>query len=329
MSTRLKLVCIAACAAAPAFTRAQSASNEGYVTTADGVRLSYSVVGSGSQTVIVPGRLFLLRGLSPLAAGRRLIFYDTRGRGKSDPVHDPKRETIGDDVRDLEAVRAHFGAGKTSVIGYSYMGLLVMLYTLEHPDRVERAVQLGPVPMRFDARYPPALSESYAAAVDLAGVKRLDSLRTSGFDRSHPREYCEADWEVNRVALVGDPAHAGRLSVTKSELCAMPNEWQVNQTPHFQAMFASIQLLGLDSAGVRGVTMPVLTVHGTRDRNAPYGGGREWAMRLPNARLVSVKGAAHQSFDEFPEIVLPAIDAFLRGNWPPSAERVTSIVPAP
>jgi proline iminopeptidase len=327
MTTRLKLFCIAACAAAPAIVLAQPASSEGYVTTADGVRLSYTIVGSGNQTVIVPGRLFLLRGLSPLATGRRLVFYDTRGRGKSDAVHDPKRETILDDVRDLETIRAHFGAGKASVVGYSYMGLLVMLYTLDHPDHVDRVVQLGPVPMRFDATYPPGLSESYAAAVDPAGVKRLDSLRKGGFDRSHPREYCEADWEVNSVALVGDATHADRLGLTKGELCAMSNEWQVNQTPHFQALFASIQLVRLDSAGVRRATMPVLTVHGTRDRNAPYGGGREWAMSLPDARLVTVRGAAHQSFDEFPEIVLPAIETFLRGRWPSVAEKVTALMP--
>jgi proline iminopeptidase len=199
-----------------------------------------------------------------------------------------------DDVRDLEAVRAHFRANRVSVIGYSYMGLLVMLYALEHPDHVERVVQMSPVPMRFDVRYPPGLVEDYAAAVDAAGVKRLDSLQKAGFDRSHPKEYCEADWEVNRFAL---------------------------------ATIASIKPISLDASAVRGATMPVLTVHGTRDRNAPYGGGREWAVSLPNARLLTVRGAAHESFDEFPDVVLPAIATFLKGAWPARAEKITTLVP--
>ena len=69
---------------------------------------------------------------------------------------------------------------------------------------------------------------------------------------------------------------------------------------------------------------PVLTIHGTRDRNAVYGAGREWAYLLPNARLLTIEGAAHQSFAEQPDLVRPAITAFLRGDWPEKAEKVTA-----
>jgi len=50
-------------------------------------------------------------------------------------------------------------------------------------------------------------------------------------------------------------------------------------------------------------------------------------MRLPNARLLTVPNGAHQSFDEYPEIVIPAIDQFLKGSWPAAAEKVTALVP--
>jgi hypothetical protein len=56
--------------------------------------------------------------------------------------------------------------------------------------------------------------------------------------------------------------------------------------------------------------------------------GREWALTLPNARLLTIKEGAHQSFDEFREIVVPAVRGFLEGNWPEGAERVTSLNPA-
>ncbi|MGA8075098.1 MAG: alpha/beta hydrolase [Candidatus Acidiferrales bacterium] len=92
-------------------------NHEGYVTTDDGVRIFYQVVGDGPQTVVLPGRLFLIHTLRQLVAGRRLIFYDTRARGRSDPVHYAKRETIMDDVRDLEAVRKRFGAEKFVPVG--------------------------------------------------------------------------------------------------------------------------------------------------------------------------------------------------------------------
>jgi proline iminopeptidase len=297
------------------------------VVTSDGVHLFYEAIGNGPETVVIPGRLFLIHTLRQLAEGRRLIFYDTRARGKSDAIHDAKRETLQDDVHDLETLRQYFGAKKITPIGYSYMGLLVMLYTVAHPEHVARIVQLDPVPIQYDTKYPAGLSEDYAASLDRAAAKKLDDLQKQGFDRSHPKEYCEMDWEVQRFALVADPTHVDRLGVPKTGLCDLENEWPVNLDPHFAASFTSIQAVALTKADLAKISMPVLTVHGTKDRNAPYGGGREWAMRLPNARLLTVPNGAHQSFDEYPEIVIPAIDQFLKGSWPAAAEKVTALVP--
>jgi pimeloyl-ACP methyl ester carboxylesterase len=297
---------------------------EGYITTADGVRLFCRVVGDGPQTVLIPGRLFLFDALQTLLPGRRLIFYDMRSRGKSDAVHDPKRETIQDDVRDLESVRQIFHAGKVSLIGYSYLGMMVMLYAKEHAEHVDRIVQLDPVPMSFDATYPAALSQDFMAALDADAVKHLDELRKQGYNRSSPRDYCEQEWNVTRFALVGDPGHVDRAG---KSLCDMPNEWPPNLNQHFAASIDSIKLIQLTPQDVKKISMPVLTIHGDKDRNAPYGGGREWAMSLPDARLLTVKGGAHQSFSEYPEIVLPAVDQFLKGTWPAGVERVTALVP--
>jgi pimeloyl-ACP methyl ester carboxylesterase len=122
--------------------------------------------------------------------------------------------------------------------------------------------------------------------------------------------------------LVGNPANVDKLG---RGVCDMPNEWPVNLTRHFQYNFASVQQLNVSQADVAKVSIPVLTIHGTRDRNAPYGAGREWALMLPNARLLTIEGAAHQSFAEFPEIVFPAIRTFLSGSWPAKAEKVISL----
>jgi len=48
-------------------------------------------------------------------------------------------------------------------------------------------------------------------------------------------------------------------------------------------------------------------------------------MLLPNARLISIEGAAHMSWVEFPEIVFPAVELFLSGQWPDEAEVVKSL----
>jgi pimeloyl-ACP methyl ester carboxylesterase len=48
-------------------------------------------------------------------------------------------------------------------------------------------------------------------------------------------------------------------------------------------------------------------------------------MTLPNARLVTVEGGAHQSWADDPVTVFAAVRAFLRGDWPLGSEKVVSL----
>lgn len=294
----------------------------GYIKADDGVRLYYAKVGTGPQIVIIPGRLFLYRDFRSLAAGRTLIFYDMRDRGLSDPVPDPAKITIQADVSDLDAVRRHFAADKPDLIGFSYLGMMVVYYATQHPDHVGRIVQLGPVSAKFGAEYPKGLMADDADRVpDPAASKHLRELYENGYAAKHPREYCEMEWKVDRFQLVGDPAHVTRVT----NPCAMPNEWPAHLFPHFQASIGSIQALNLTKAEIARVNVPVLTIHGTKDRNAPYGGGREWNLLLPDARLVAVPGAAHMSWADSPDLVMLSIDVFLKGRWPENAQKVTRL----
>jgi hypothetical protein len=61
--------------------------------------------------------------------------------------------------------------------------------------------------------------------------------------------------------------------------------------------------------------------------NAPYGGGRQWSMLLPDSRLISVPGAAHMSWVEAPELIFSSIDTFLNGDWPASSKKVNALEP--
>jgi pimeloyl-ACP methyl ester carboxylesterase len=294
----------------------------GYVNGPDGVRLYYERIGRGGKTLIVPGRLFLAQDLAPLARRHTLILYDMRNRGRSSPVGDGSLLTIQKDVEDLEAVRRHFGVERFVPLGYSYLGFMVVLYAMEHPERVDRLVQLGPVPRKFGTEYPASLAHRDAAPViDSAAAARVDSLAGTDWAGKHPREFCEESRRVFSVRLVGRRERAAGLM----NPCDMENEWPVNLERHFEHHFAAVQKLDVSREAVARVGVPVLTIHGTWDRNAPYAAGREWAMTLPGARLLTVEGAAHQVTADAPEIVLPAIDRFLDGTWPAGAERVTRL----
>jgi pimeloyl-ACP methyl ester carboxylesterase len=296
---------------------------EGVVAMADGTQLFYRKVGDGPRNVILPADLFLHPAFDRLAPGRTLYYYDMRNRGRSDSVGPERENSIERDVRDLEELRAHFGLDSVDLVGFSYLGLMVAMYAKDHPDRVRRVVQLGPVPMRFGTEYPAGLGPGdYFAAMDSAGLADLRRLQSTGFPAANPAEYCRREGEVTRVALVGNPANASRLN---QDVCDQPNEWPIRLAAHFGRHFTSVQALALDREAFARFAKPVLTIHGTLDRNAAYGAGREWAMTFPDGRLVTVEGGAHCAWADDPDLVFESIETFLGGAWPEAAERVTSL----
>ena len=302
--------------------RVQSKIEEGYVPVEDGIRLFYRKVGDGGDTVVVPLGFYLYKDFKRLASNRRVIFYDMRNRGRSSAVSDGEKITIQHDVEDLEKIRQHFGLERMNLIGESYLGLMVIMYAMKYPERVGRIVQIAAVPLKFGTEYPVNLTANDAKPVpDPMEQEKLNQLRKAGYDKSHPREFCEKDWEVSRTMLVGNPANARKISSP----CAMPNEWPINFNRHLQFHFASVQRLNISREEVAKVSTPVLTIHGTKDRNAPYGGGREWALMLPNARLLTITGAAHFPWIDAPETVFSSIDTFLRGKWPARIEKVRAL----
>jgi pimeloyl-ACP methyl ester carboxylesterase len=305
--------------AAPA-ARAAVPETEGHVAMPDGARLFYRTLGTGGQTVIIPGALFVERDLRQLATrGRTVIMYDMRNRGRSDAEADTARLTIEQDVQDLEAVRRHFGVQRFTPVGFSYLGMMVMMYAAEHPGRIERVIQIGPVPRKYGTEFPAdQVERGPVPGIDSAAAAELGRLRAGGFAGMTMREACDREFAASRFRLVGDPRLADRVP----SVCSMPNETPDRLARHFGHHFAGVQRLDIPWATFERVTQPVLTIHGTRDRNAPYGAGREWAARLRNARLLTVPGAAHMPWIDQPELVIGGMDAFLRGAWPDEAERV-------
>ena len=287
-------------------------ASEGLVTTADGAKLHYRKVGRGPVTLIVPFGLMLHEPMTQFADIATVVTYDPRNRGRSSRVDDVKKLTIEADVADLEAVRAHFQVEKFVPVGFSYLGKMVVLYAAAHPERVSRLIQLGPVsngpldgdPPQDDPGVPPE------------NARRWEEMRAGGGVVKTPREACEALWGVSSFRLVGTPSNASRLS----SACDLELEWPVNLNRHFEAHFPSAAAAVLSPDELKRVSMPVLTIHGTKDRNAGYAGGRQWAEILPDARLVTVEGAAHAAWADDPVTVFGAMRHFLRGEWPLGSE---------
>jgi proline iminopeptidase len=290
---------------------------EGFVPTPDGVKLHYRKLGEGPVTLIVPLDFALYDVMKQFADIATVITYDLRSRGRSSRAKDVETLTIRQDVADLETVRAHFKAEKFVPVGFSYLGKMVMLYTAAHPDRVRRVVQLAPVANVKEST--PAPQMDFGAAP--ADIERWQKMLADGSMQKTPREFCLAQWQVLRFYMVGNPKHAPNFAM--DEMCTLENEWPVNANVALSSVMASVEKASLSAEELKKVTMPVLTIHGTSDRNAPYSGGRAWAAQLPDARLVTVPGGAHAVWLDDPVTTFGAMRHFLRGEWPVGSEQVT------
>lgn len=249
-----------------------------------------------------------------------MIFYDVRNRGRSDTVADPAKLARGiqQDVDDLDAVRQHFQIEQADLIGHSYIGLMVALYAMKYTAHVNRVLQIGPAQPDAEKQYPAPLSYADALLADvMTKIGQMMREPPSG----DPEEACEKFWSVLRAVYVADPSDAARINWGR---CELPNERNFMRY-WIGCILPSIKSLNFTAEDFAKAKAPVLIVHGNKDRSAPYGGGRDWAMRLPDARLLTVENAAHAPWIEAPELVFESIQKFFDGEWPEAAEDLKAV----
>jgi proline iminopeptidase len=75
-----------------------------------------------------------------LALKRRVVFYDQRGNGRSGALRAGQTCTLGDQIADLDALRAQIGADKIDLLGHSWGGYLVMAYAARHPEHIAHLI---------------------------------------------------------------------------------------------------------------------------------------------------------------------------------------------
>ena len=291
-----------------------SVATDGYATTDDGLRLFVRTLGHGARTLVVPNGLYFVDALTYLADDRTLVVYDVRNRGLSETVTDRAKLARGieQDADDLDAVRRHLGVDCIDLLGHSYIGLMVALYAMRYPSHVNRIVQIGPMQPDSRVQYSAPLSNTDATFNEV--LSRIAELQK---DRpSDPETACRRFWDVLRPLYVVDPRDADKVDWGRCEL-----ENERNLMRYWQGeLIPSVQRLSLQAEDYAKATMPVLTIHGDKDRSAPYGGGRDWAARLPDARLLTIRDAGHAPWIEAPAGVFDAIRVFLDGRWPDGAE---------
>ena len=324
MQTLLILLSLLLGAAQPA---APPAEREGYFTAQDGVRLFYRIEGEGPQTLVIvhggPGNSLesVRPDLGRLARGRRVIYYDQRGNGRSQIVEEDERLSVRHHIADLEALRRHFGLERMTLLGNSWGGLLVSAYAADHPDRIERLVLHSPAPptqAQLDA-----LNEEFGrrarARLTPERRERVERVMRSEawLEAEDPVGVCREVLMAFLTLYQHDPSADLPL---RGDVCAGPPEAVRRQRAVNAAIWRSIEDFDFRPA-VRRVTAPVLVVYGESDA-VPREGAEDWAANFGDARLLVIRGAGHLVHGEQPGLFFSAVERFLGGRWPDGAERV-------
>jgi proline iminopeptidase len=180
-----------------------------------GIELFVRRVGAGPPAVVLHGgpgahHDYLLPGFDALADGRELVYYDQRGGGRSPVARDvPVGWT--EHVADLEALRTWWELERLTLVGYSWGGLLALLYALTHPGRVARLALVSPAPTWRAARE--RFEATFARRnLDPAFQEARRSLRESGLRERDPAAFQRRIFELSVAPYFFDPARAADLT---------------------------------------------------------------------------------------------------------------------
>lgn len=290
--------------------------NEGYFTGADGVRLFYRKVGTGKNLLVLlhggPGSNMnsVWPDLEPLAKKFSVLMYDQRGGGRSELIKETNKLRYTDHVRDLDALRKHFGLKRMVLVGESWGAGLAALYAMDHPDRVSRLLLLGPIPPSR------ALITRRFGKTDerIDFSKRLAEYRQALPTAADPVTLCREFFGVYMMALFYDQT---AISRRRGSSCDAPPEAVRNYIVVNDSTLGSLGEYNF-LPKLRALRTPTLIIEGAESLPT-LEGVRAWAEAMPDGRLLLLPKSGHFPQVERAELFFPAAEQFLRGGWPKKA----------
>ena len=253
---------------------------------------------------------YLLPQMLALAEEHRLVSYDQRGGGRS--RHDDDRAVISwrDQVDDVARVAAELHVSPLTIVGYSWGGLLAMLYAIEAgagraAPPPERLVLIDPAPVTKAWRQ--EFEQEFArrqAGPEVAALRA--ELQASGLREHDPDAYRQRAFEISVAGYFANPELARELTPFRVTGRVQQSIWQ------------SIGDYDLRDA-LTTVRVPTLVVHGRQDP-IPLASSEE-AARALGTTCVVLENSGHVPYVEQPAQLFPLLRAFLRdtGSLHPAA----------
>lgn len=273
------------------------------VTVADGTSLFVKAMGSGPPVFVLHGgpgahHDYLLPPFARLADEYRLYFYDQRGGGRSEVRH-PTGVGWREHVADLEALRESLELHRPSLLGYSWGGLLALLYATEYPDRVRLLVLVDPAAAWGD--YHQRFREEFERRSQSAVVRRMrEELEASGLRARDPEAYRQRRFELSVAGYFRDPREGRELTPFRVQEQVRQSTW------------SSLRGHGTElRRRARDLEIPVGIFHGRYDP-IPLEYAEELARLLPRAELTVMEESGHVPYVEEPDRLFQKIREYLR-----------------
>jgi pimeloyl-ACP methyl ester carboxylesterase len=283
-----------------------------YARSAD-AHVAYQTFGGGPDVVLVPEWASHVevqweeprsaRFLERLASFSRVVTFDKRGVGLSDPVRLDALPTLEEWMDDVRSVMDATQVEAAAVLGVGTGGPMSILFAATYPERCRALVLVNSY-----ARI--AAAPDYPFGVPAALARR-------GVEWSAETWGTGASFDLAAPSLRGEPsarefhARLQRSSVSPGALAKM------------QAM-----LFGIDVRAVLGaVRVPTLVVHRADDRLVPVDHGRYLAQGIAGARYVELAGEDHAHYVGDIGELLDEVEEFLTGmRSGPEPDRVLATV---
>ncbi len=274
--------------------------------------IAYQVFGEGDvDLVFVPGfvsnieHYWEMAGvpaiLNRLGSFARVVIFDKRGTGLSDPV--PDVPSLEQRMDDMQAVMDAVGLERASLFGISEGGPASVLFAATYPKRTNALVLYGSTP-RFRTD-----DDIAWGATD----EQMDLVLNEASNR----------WGEGALLEAFAPSGAGDP--------AMREVWGRFQRAGASPAMGVAVLAALFEIDVREILptiqVPTLILHRTGDLIAPVEGARLMAEKIPNARYVEFEGDDHIPFTGDFGPVLDEMEEFLTGTRRPrQLDRVLATV---
>jgi class 3 adenylate cyclase/pimeloyl-ACP methyl ester carboxylesterase len=264
--------------------------------------IAYQVIGDGPLDLVhIPGLLSHLdlawenpkyrRFMERLSNFARVLVYDKRGCGLSDPVTEPP--SVEDRIDDTRAVMDAEGIERAAVFGCSEGASLSAFFAAAHPDRVSHAVLYGSF-----ARVTPDPPDY---PWDVLGAQDRDRVMEMFRETLHR-------WGEGVTLVLLAPS---LLGTDERKWWGRYERGSMSPRSAETLMLANVELDLREVLPVIGV--PTLVMHRDGD-TIPFQGGKYVADHIPGSHFIELHGDDHWPWVGDPDEVCDHVEEFLTGQ---------------